>query len=125
MPSRLAWGSTGWASLTDAERRVATLISQGHTIKSAASGLGISINTVGTHLRAVFTKLGVQSRVQLANYLASYVGRAPGDSMRRPTLSPCPEAEVPRAIFQRVGPTVHENRLTDQFRSVGPAGRAT
>ena len=77
----------GWASLTDAERRVATLISQGHTNKAAASALGVSINTVGTHLRAVFAKLGVQSRVQLANYLASYASEAPADSMRRQALS--------------------------------------
>jgi DNA-binding CsgD family transcriptional regulator len=76
--------AAGWASLTDAERRVATLISEGHTNKSAASALGVSINTVGTHLRAVFAKLGVQSRVQLANRLASYASKAPGDSMRRP-----------------------------------------
>ncbi len=59
--------ASGWASLTDAERRVATLISEGHTNKSAASTLGVSINTVGTHLRTVFAKLRVQSRVQLAN----------------------------------------------------------
>jgi DNA-binding CsgD family transcriptional regulator len=67
--------ATGWASLTDAERRVATLISDGHTNKSAASALGVSINTVGTHLRAVFAKLGVQSRVQLANRLAEIGAR--------------------------------------------------
>jgi DNA-binding CsgD family transcriptional regulator len=69
--------STGWASLTEAERRVATLISEGHTNKSAASALGVSINTVGTHLRAVFAKLGVQSRVQLANCLAGYASQTP------------------------------------------------
>jgi DNA-binding CsgD family transcriptional regulator/tetratricopeptide (TPR) repeat protein len=68
--------ATGWASLTDAERRVATLISDGHTNKSAASVLGVSINTVGTHLRAVFAKLSVQSRVQLANRLASSASEA-------------------------------------------------
>ena len=79
--------ASGWASLTEAERRVATLISQGHTNKSAASALGVSINTVGTHLRAVFAKLGVQSRVQLANYLASYASEAPVDSRRRQALS--------------------------------------
>ena len=84
MVCRAAAPATGWASLTDAERRVATLISEGHTNKSAASALGVSINTVGTHLRAVFAKLGVQSRVQLANHLASYASQAPGDSMRRP-----------------------------------------
>jgi DNA-binding CsgD family transcriptional regulator len=55
--------------LSQAERRVAALISSGHTNKSAAAELGVSINTIGTQLRAVFAKLGVQSRVQLANEL--------------------------------------------------------
>jgi DNA-binding CsgD family transcriptional regulator len=32
-------------------------------------GLGVSVNTVGTHLRSVFAKLNIQSRVQLANEL--------------------------------------------------------
>ncbi len=69
--------ATGWASLTEAERRVATLISEGNTNKSAASALGVSINTVSTHLRAVFAKLGVQSRVQLANCLAGHASQTP------------------------------------------------
>ncbi len=66
--------TAGWEALTDAEQRVAKLIAAGHTNKSAASTLGISINTVGTHLRAVFAKLGVQSRVQLANTLHAQLG---------------------------------------------------
>jgi DNA-binding CsgD family transcriptional regulator len=57
------------ASLTEAERRVAYLIASGHTNKATAKSLGISINTVGTHLRSIYAKLGVQSRVQLANIL--------------------------------------------------------
>jgi DNA-binding CsgD family transcriptional regulator len=57
------------ASLTEAERRVAYLIAGGHTNKATAKSLGISINTVGTHLRSIYAKLGVQSRVQLANVL--------------------------------------------------------
>jgi DNA-binding CsgD family transcriptional regulator/nucleoside-triphosphatase THEP1 len=56
-------------SLTEAERRVAYLIADGHTDKSAAKALGISVNTVGTHVRSAYSKLGVQSRVQLANAL--------------------------------------------------------
>jgi DNA-binding NarL/FixJ family response regulator len=56
-------------SLTEAERRVAYLIADGHTDKSAARALGISVNTVGTHLRSIYSKLAVQSRVQLANVL--------------------------------------------------------
>src|SRR5271166_824263 len=46
-------------SLTEAERRVAYLIANGHTNKSTAKSLGISINTVGTHLRSIYSKLGV------------------------------------------------------------------
>ncbi|MDT7683426.1 MAG: hypothetical protein QOG57_3736 [Pseudonocardiales bacterium] len=55
----------GWGALTDAERRVAHLIAEGHTNKSAAAELYLSANTVATHLRAVFNKLSVTSRVQL------------------------------------------------------------
>jgi DNA-binding CsgD family transcriptional regulator len=55
--------------LTEAERRVVYLIVDGHTDKMAAKALGISVNTVGTHLRSAYVKLGVQSRVQLAKAL--------------------------------------------------------
>jgi DNA-binding CsgD family transcriptional regulator len=65
---------SGWEALTDAERRVAALIGAGHTNKEVATRLGISVNTVGTHVRAVFAKLGVQSRVQLANQINKRAG---------------------------------------------------
>jgi DNA-binding CsgD family transcriptional regulator/tetratricopeptide (TPR) repeat protein len=88
--------ATGWASLTDAERRVATLISEGHTNKSTASALGVSINTVGTHLRSVFAKLGVQSRVQLANCLASYASQTmPSRQHGHGRVQPVPDREGP------------------------------
>jgi DNA-binding CsgD family transcriptional regulator len=58
---------TGWAALSQAERRVAELISAGQTNQAAARTLGLSPNTVSTHLRSVFAKLDVRSRVQLAN----------------------------------------------------------
>jgi DNA-binding NarL/FixJ family response regulator len=44
-------------------------VADGHTHKVAARALGISVNTVGTHLRWIYSKLAVQSRVQLANAL--------------------------------------------------------
>ena len=56
----------GWTSLTKTERRVARLIADGHTNRSAAKELALSPNTVATHLRSVFGKLAVNSRVQLA-----------------------------------------------------------
>jgi len=69
---RATWGprpvpSAGWESLTAAERKVAELVSTGYTNRAAARELGLSPNTVGTHVRSIFRKLQVQSRVQLAN----------------------------------------------------------
>ncbi|WP_426510178.1 AAA family ATPase [Dactylosporangium sp. McL0621] len=60
---------TGRSALTETEARVAGLIVAGHTNRSAAAELGVSANTIGTHLRAIFAKLGVNSRVQLTNAL--------------------------------------------------------
>jgi DNA-binding CsgD family transcriptional regulator len=65
--------ATGWSALSEAERRVAALIAAGSTNKMAAAELGISINTVGTHLRSVYAKMAVQSRVQLANLLRDHL----------------------------------------------------
>ena len=59
-------------SLTDAERRVAYLIATGRTNKSVARALGVSVNTIGSHLRSIYAKLGVQSRVQLTNELREH-----------------------------------------------------
>ncbi|WP_329045607.1 LuxR C-terminal-related transcriptional regulator [Amycolatopsis sp. NBC_01488] len=63
----------GWDALTPAERKVARLIGTGMTNRAAAQELGISPNTVGTHVRSVFTKLDVRSRVQLSNVLHGQV----------------------------------------------------
>ncbi|ONI72143.1 hypothetical protein BWI15_18885 [Kribbella sp. ALI-6-A] len=56
---------SGWEALTPMERKVALLVADGHTNRSAAEELVLSASTVGTHLRNVFSKLGVNSRVQL------------------------------------------------------------
>lgn len=69
----------GSPALSQAEQRIAALIGAGHTNRSAAAELGVSVNTVGTHLRAVFTKLGIQSRVQLANELHRQEQMNPAD----------------------------------------------
>lgn len=57
---------TGWAALTQSERRVARLVAQGLTNRDVAQELYVSPNTVGSHLRQVFSKLEVNSRVELA-----------------------------------------------------------
>jgi DNA-binding CsgD family transcriptional regulator/tetratricopeptide (TPR) repeat protein len=55
----------GPASLTDAEAKVARLVADGLTNREVAARLFISRHTVDSHLRRVFAKLGVASRVEL------------------------------------------------------------
>jgi DNA-binding CsgD family transcriptional regulator len=52
--------------LTEAESRVAALVTQGLTNREIASAIFISENTVQTHVRHIFLKLGVRSRTELA-----------------------------------------------------------
>ncbi|MFE2175092.1 helix-turn-helix transcriptional regulator, partial [Kitasatospora sp. NPDC059462] len=61
----------GWESLTASERRIARLVAEGHTNRSAAEQLFLSPHTVNTHLTSAFRKLSVNSRVQLANLVRS------------------------------------------------------
>jgi DNA-binding CsgD family transcriptional regulator len=56
---------TGWESLTPAEAAVAELAVDGRTNREIAQQLFISPHTVNAHLRHVFDKMGVRSRVEL------------------------------------------------------------
>ncbi|MFJ3498485.1 AAA family ATPase [Streptomyces sp. NPDC086091] len=67
----------GWDSLTPAERRVAWLVAQGHTNRSAARELVVSPSTVSTQLKSVFGKLEVHSRVQLTRFVLSLPAPSP------------------------------------------------
>ncbi|MGO9583110.1 MAG: response regulator transcription factor [Acidimicrobiales bacterium] len=60
---------TGWTELTDAERTVADLVAQGLTNKQTAKRILRSHHTVDSHLRSLYRKLGVSSRVELARLL--------------------------------------------------------
>jgi DNA-binding CsgD family transcriptional regulator len=63
-------GSAEWARLTDAERSVAELVACGFTNREAAAKLFISPHTVDYHLRHIFRKLDIDSRIQLARIVA-------------------------------------------------------
>ncbi|HEY3946034.1 MAG TPA: AAA family ATPase [Solirubrobacteraceae bacterium] len=56
---------TGWAAMTKSELAVAELVASGLTNREVAERLYVSPHTVNTHLRQVFAKLGVKSRVDL------------------------------------------------------------
>jgi DNA-binding CsgD family transcriptional regulator len=66
----------GWASLTDTERTITDLVAQGLSNRQVASRVFLSAHTVAFHLRHVFWKLGVTSRVQLARMVAEQTARA-------------------------------------------------
>jgi DNA-binding CsgD family transcriptional regulator len=57
--------------LTLAEARVAISASSGMTVAGMALGLGLSPNTVKTHLRRVFAKTGTNRLSELTRFIAS------------------------------------------------------
>jgi DNA-binding CsgD family transcriptional regulator len=68
---------TGWGSLTDAERSVADIVADGVTNREAAARLYLSRHTIDFHLRQVFRKLGITSRVELARLVTEQTMAAP------------------------------------------------
>lgn len=61
--------------LSEREREVVLLVQQGLSNKELAGRMGISINTVKTHLRAIFEKSRARSRFDLMSHLI----QSPGD----------------------------------------------
>jgi ATP/maltotriose-dependent transcriptional regulator MalT len=55
--------------LTETERRIAALIAQGRANRQIAAAMFVTENTVQTHVRHIFQKLGVKSRTELAAQL--------------------------------------------------------
>jgi DNA-binding CsgD family transcriptional regulator len=64
--------SSGWGSLTPTELDVVRLVSEGLGNKDIATRLFVSHRTVQTHLTHVYNKLGMTSRVQLAQEAARH-----------------------------------------------------
>jgi DNA-binding CsgD family transcriptional regulator len=52
--------------LTETEHRMAALIARGQTNRQIAAAMFVTENTVQTHIRHIFQKLGVRSRTELA-----------------------------------------------------------
>jgi DNA-binding CsgD family transcriptional regulator len=60
---------TGWSSLTATEEQVAEAVSQGLTNRQVANRLYMSPHTVDSHLRHIYGKLSINSRIELTRLL--------------------------------------------------------
>ena len=68
--------AAGWLSLTGTECAVSKLVAEGLTNQQVADQMFISVHTVAFHLRQVFRKLGISSRVELARVTAGAAAAA-------------------------------------------------
>jgi DNA-binding CsgD family transcriptional regulator len=95
-----------WESLTSAELRIVKEVSQGLTNRQVARCLSVSQNTVESHLKHIYPKLGIHSRVQLALMVVTTESRRvlPPRShrdVRRPVVPWSPASQLPAVV----GPT--------------------
>jgi DNA-binding CsgD family transcriptional regulator len=74
--------SHGWDSLTDTERLIAGLVAQGLSNRQVAGQVYLSHHTVAFHLRHIFWKLEVSSRVDIARLAAEQGALATGSAPR-------------------------------------------
>ncbi|MGW3763563.1 helix-turn-helix transcriptional regulator [Streptomyces sp. NPDC005131] len=58
-------GPQGLGNLTESERKLIPLVVEGLTNRAIADRLYVSVHTVNTHMKHIFTKLGINSRVEL------------------------------------------------------------
>lgn len=61
--------SSGVEELSDRERQIADLLLDGHSNKTIAEKLAVQASTISSHVRNIYRKLGVSSRVDLAKRL--------------------------------------------------------
>lgn len=73
-------------ALSDSEARVATAMARGHSIQSASQCLQVSPETLRTHLKHIFRKLGVSRQQDLVRQLAevAFIGGGLAVAARSP-----------------------------------------
>ncbi|MFT4102020.1 MAG: LuxR C-terminal-related transcriptional regulator [Burkholderiaceae bacterium] len=90
--------------LTSAQARVAAELATGKTIKRIAFELGVSVNTVRHHVKAIFAKTGTNRQVELVQMLGRLVQIWAFDD------EPAPERAAPIAARAAGGqPALREN----------------
>ncbi|MEU6418064.1 helix-turn-helix transcriptional regulator [Streptomyces spiralis] len=77
-PGHHTTGAAGWESLTESERKLIPLVVEGLTNRAVADRLYVSVHTVNTHMKHIFTKLGINTRVELTRLAIERGGIADG-----------------------------------------------
>jgi DNA-binding CsgD family transcriptional regulator/tetratricopeptide (TPR) repeat protein len=101
---------TGWLSLTSTESAVSELVAQGFTNRQVADQMFISVHTVAFHLRQVFRKLDISSRVELAR-IAAVQAQEPKPHKPTTLMQPgnprcsLPETKTPACHESQAAPT--------------------
>jgi len=85
----------GWADLTDTQKMVAELVIDGLTNRDAGARLFLSPHTIDFHLRQIYRRLGVRSRVELARLAGPPRPRALPDMAALPAAAAQPDATLP------------------------------
>jgi len=76
LPDRTIDPTPRWADLTNTERNVVEFVLEGFTNRQVAERMFVSRYTVDYHLRSIFKKLGVSSRVELSRVAPRPLGAA-------------------------------------------------
>jgi DNA-binding CsgD family transcriptional regulator len=77
----------GWESLTETGLAVADLAARGHTNREIADRLVVSPHTVDSHVRHIYGKLDISSRVALTRVILELGESAPRLRATRPTTA--------------------------------------
>ncbi|GAA3765664.1 hypothetical protein GCM10022225_59920 [Plantactinospora mayteni] len=85
----------GCDALTAAETRVAELLAGGATKQQAAASLFVSFHTVDAQLRAVYAKLGVRNRLELARLWSARENPTPASPAPDEPIRPNPAPDDP------------------------------
>ncbi len=58
--------------LTQREREVLELIAQGYPMRACAEKLVVSLNTIRSHCKSIYRKLGVSTKQEIISYVAHF-----------------------------------------------------
>jgi DNA-binding NarL/FixJ family response regulator len=71
----------GWRSLRSSELGIAEMVAEGLTNREIAARIFVSRHTVDFHLRQIFRKLSISSRIELARLVLEHTAASSGSAL--------------------------------------------